>query len=205
MTIDHAGVIIFPEYTILRIIGRLSFPLFSYLIILGLETTQNVRKYFIRLFIFALLSQVPYYFAFGFEPVEQLNIFFTLSFSVLFMVLYRKNNVLMLLPILISFILNFEGSYFGIALIWCIDFLRKNIKLGIPAFLILNFVFFSGWSIQIFSFLAVPIILLHHKGILLIEKEINEKKIFYSIRKYFFYFYYPLHLSIFYLIKTFYL
>jgi len=56
MTIDHIGAILFPEFEVLRVIGRLSFPLFAYLLILGMENTRNIRNYFTRLFIFALIN-----------------------------------------------------------------------------------------------------------------------------------------------------
>ncbi|MDH5691126.1 MAG: conjugal transfer protein TraX, partial [Candidatus Bathyarchaeota archaeon] len=46
MTVDHVGAILYPEFTVLRFIGRLSFPLFAYLLILGMENTRNIRNYF---------------------------------------------------------------------------------------------------------------------------------------------------------------
>ena len=61
MTIDHIGLILYPEYIVLRYIGRLAFPLFAYLLILGMESTRSVMKYFLRLFSFALISQTPFY------------------------------------------------------------------------------------------------------------------------------------------------
>jgi len=92
MTIDHVGVALYPEHIVLRYIGRLSFPLIAYLLILGLESTRNVKNYFTRLLLFALISQVPFYLARGVLPWEQLNIFFTLSLGVLFIYLFERNN-----------------------------------------------------------------------------------------------------------------
>ena len=63
MTIDHMGAILLPEFEVLRIIGRLSFPLFAYLLVLGHKSTGNVRAYFARLFLFAFISQIPFYLA----------------------------------------------------------------------------------------------------------------------------------------------
>ena len=45
MTIDHLGVVFYPQHLIFRVVGRLSFPLFSYLLVLGLESTRNQKKY----------------------------------------------------------------------------------------------------------------------------------------------------------------
>ena len=45
MLIDHVGMEIFPEYKILRIIGRLAFPIFAYMIAEGCFHTRNRKKY----------------------------------------------------------------------------------------------------------------------------------------------------------------
>ena len=67
MTFDHVGSVFFSNQIIWRIIGRFSFPIFCYLIILGLETTGNVIDYFKRLLIFAFISQIPYILALNFQ------------------------------------------------------------------------------------------------------------------------------------------
>ncbi|MFN2363319.1 MAG: TraX family protein, partial [Halarsenatibacteraceae bacterium] len=67
MLIDHIGSIIFPEYIILRVIGRLAFPLFAFLITEGYRHTSNINRYLVRLSIFALISQYPFWLAFGFN------------------------------------------------------------------------------------------------------------------------------------------
>jgi hypothetical protein len=41
MTIDHIGVVLYPEFTVLRMIGRLALPLFSYLIVLGIKKFEG--------------------------------------------------------------------------------------------------------------------------------------------------------------------
>ena len=64
MTIDHVGFFFFPDIEVLRIIGRLSFPLFAWLIANGAYHTKNMHAYLVRLFIFALISQVPFSLAF---------------------------------------------------------------------------------------------------------------------------------------------
>jgi len=74
MTVDHVGAIFYPNYEVLRIIGRISFPLFSYLVALGVESTRNVKKYFIRLLLFGFVSQVPFSLAIGTGILDHLNI-----------------------------------------------------------------------------------------------------------------------------------
>lgn len=46
MLIDHTGLMIFPEYKIFRIIGRLAFPIFAYMIAEGCFYTKKQKKVF---------------------------------------------------------------------------------------------------------------------------------------------------------------
>ena len=47
-------------YTVLRCIGRISFPVFSFLIVEGFRKSSNVYKYFMRILIFAIISELPF-------------------------------------------------------------------------------------------------------------------------------------------------
>lgn len=66
MTIDHLAWLLFPGYPketfplIMHIIGRLAFPIMAYFIAEGYQYTRNRKKYLFRIFIFALISHVPY-------------------------------------------------------------------------------------------------------------------------------------------------
>lgn len=60
MTIDHIGVILLPQYRILRIIGRLSMPIYAFMIAEGCHFTHDRRAYFLRLLGLAILCQVVY-------------------------------------------------------------------------------------------------------------------------------------------------
>ncbi len=202
MTVDHVGVILYPEFTVLRIIGRLSFPLFAYLLILGMESTSNLRNYFIRLFLFALISQVPFFLALDYEPFGYLNIFFTLSFGLLFVHYFKKTSVYAIVPMFASFILPIDYSVYGLAMIGCMYILKEDTKFGVAALVLLNVLFLVPWNSQFLSILAIPLILLHKNGYLKIKRETAEKATIPLWRKYYFYVYYPLHLGLLYLIKT---
>lgn len=52
--------IIYLIYMVCRIIGRLAFPIFSFMIVEGFLHTHNLRKYLCRLFLFAIISEIPY-------------------------------------------------------------------------------------------------------------------------------------------------
>lgn len=60
MVVDHIGVFFFPHVLFLRIIGRLSMPLFAWLIANGAHHTRDMRSYLTRLVSFGVLSQIPF-------------------------------------------------------------------------------------------------------------------------------------------------
>lgn len=60
MLIDHTGAIFFPRLRLLRIIGRLAFPIFCYQLSEGLYYTRSPGKYLGRLCIGALIAEIPY-------------------------------------------------------------------------------------------------------------------------------------------------
>ncbi len=86
MVIDHIGYFLYPQYIILRIIGRLSFPIFAFMIAEGCCHTKNKLKYFSGIFIFAVVYQVFNYF---FVRSPYLCIFVTFSGSILFIYLLQ--------------------------------------------------------------------------------------------------------------------
>ncbi len=197
MTIDHVGVVLYPELTILRIIGRLAFPLFCYLLMLGVKNTRNIKNYFIRLFIFALISQVPYHLAFENIPFARLlNNFFTLSLGVIFL----HSPLLILIPLSISIFLNFDLGVYGFILLACMRLLDKNMMLGTTALVLLGVFSSVIWDLQIFSLLALPIIFFHRMNYKYRNKDGNT--VYPTWRKYFYYAYYPLHLTVLYLISS---
>ena len=61
MLIDHIGLRFASGnlYFILRYIGRIAFPIFAFQIVEGYKHTSNLDKYKKRLFIFALISEIP--------------------------------------------------------------------------------------------------------------------------------------------------
>jgi len=97
MLIDHAGAVFdLPIET--RIIGRIAFPLFVYLIAEGCKHTKSMEKYMLRLGIFALISEIPFDLAFNQVPGQPLrvdffndtNIFYTLFLGVACVYVVRR-------------------------------------------------------------------------------------------------------------------
>lgn len=75
MLIDHIGAVFFPETEWLRIVGRISFPLFVWLLVQGEAHTRDVGRYGLRLAALGLLSQPIYQATFD---TTELNILFEL-------------------------------------------------------------------------------------------------------------------------------
>jgi hypothetical protein len=95
MLVDHIGAVFYmftPAF--FRWIGRISMPLYVYLIAQGCAKTGNINRYMCRLGVFALLSEIPFDLAFwqgyyieeGRPPaidfLTNTNIFYTLFFGV---------------------------------------------------------------------------------------------------------------------------
>lgn len=105
MTIDHVAFLFLYELSLLseimHFIGRLVAPLMCYFLVVGYTRTKNVWRYFVRLMVFALLSQPIYvlflYLAYYptplFEVFGHLNILFNLAFALFFLQLWGGLNL----------------------------------------------------------------------------------------------------------------
>ena len=60
MLVDHSGKMFFPQYQVMRIIGRLAFPLFAYCVSVGCVYSRDRMKYLSRVVLMGLVSQ-PFY------------------------------------------------------------------------------------------------------------------------------------------------
>lgn len=83
MTADHVGLMLLPQFPLLRILGRLSLPIFAYMIAEGCRYTHDRRKYLLRLAGLALACQLVYYFAMG-SLYQCILVTFTLSVCLIY-------------------------------------------------------------------------------------------------------------------------
>ena len=93
MLIDHTSVAYFGQTTLFNVIGRIAFPIFAFQISEGYIHTKNLKKYFKRLIIFAIISQIPFMlFSSTFTSRFSLNIFFTLFIGLFAIYIYDKSH-----------------------------------------------------------------------------------------------------------------
>jgi len=197
MVLDHAGLMFFPGNDLLRILGRLAFPIFAFMIAEGSKYTRNRGRYFGQLFGLAVLCQIVYYIVDG---SMYLSILFTFSLSLLmiFSLQYCKEKPsafrigLFLLSIASVWLLNrifvIDYGFWGCMVPLFAALPHKTRYDSIPVnaaclglgLLILSLVS-GGW--QLWSLAAVPLLLLYSgkRGRLRM--------------KYFFYIFYPAHLA----------
>ena len=90
MLFDHSGYLIYGHLSWMNFVGRIAFPIFAFQISEGYIHTHNLKKYFVRLIIFALISQIPYaWFGYCFFSKMSLNIIFTLILGLLSISIYE--------------------------------------------------------------------------------------------------------------------
>lgn len=93
MVLDHMSVLFFGAGpTVFRIIGRIAFPIFAFMISEGVRYSGNIRKYAVRLFAFALISEIPFDVGMASEFIDfsKQNVYFTLLLGLLSSVVLKK-------------------------------------------------------------------------------------------------------------------
>ena len=196
MLIDHIGAILFPQIEILRIIGRIAFPIFAFTLVEGFFYTKDVKKYMMRLGILALVSEIPFdlaFFGVPFAYVHQ-NVFFTLFLGILMLYFivntpkdFRKALCVAAMILLADYLRTDYGSW-GLLMILCYYEFRDKKWLKYGGICVIN-ILAMGYS-QVYAPLAlIPIALYNGKDGLKCKK--------------FFYGFYPVHLIVLYIISLF--
>jgi hypothetical protein len=156
MLIDHIGYLFFADIPLYRFIGRIAFPLYTYGIVLGYHYTSNAKRYIRRLFLLALVSQLPFMLVFR---TYALNVIFTLLASLLtIMAIDRADSrgrkwTILCFTLIVTFIIPMDYGWYGV-LLACIYRYAKGNRM-IAGHLLLNFAdALLAWHyVQLFSIL----------------------------------------------------
>jgi len=198
MVIDHVAYT-FVEYWsieghILHIIGRITAPIMCFFIAEGYKYTKDLKKYALRLFIFALISQFPYVLFSGNNWTEW-NIFFTLLIGLITIIIYDnvKNVYLKGLGILALLALSIICDWQYFVPLWCLTFHifrgEENRIKRIVAFLSVVLLYFIAAGSIICAGSLIPLFIL---------EMYNGKRGKVKGFKWVFYVFYPVHLVLIY-------
>lgn len=200
MVLDHIKYVYIPiENFATLYLGRITFPLFAFLLTEGYVHTSNIKKYIERIIIFGIISQIPFmFFRTYVGDWLMLNIMFTLMLGLMAILAYDKiNNKFISIPLVILIILSgnlFKVDYgaYGVLLIFIL-YLFKDQKIFLTisyiGVVILHYYHIGCLNINyifniIFTLFPIIIILLYNGK--------QGRKI-----KYFYYWFYPVHMIIF--------
>ncbi|MEG4318357.1 MULTISPECIES: TraX family protein [unclassified Microcoleus] len=187
MVIDHVGFLI--EAEPLRIIGRLSFPLFAWIFARNWERPGEKKALVTRLLLFGIISQVPYVLLFN---AFRLNIMFSfVAIAITFQYIRKSARKILTLAIslIAAQILNTSYGYYAIiCTLMMVSLKEKGSKLWWFGWSITNIIYTItiGWWYQIFAVLT-PLILTYH------DPKLDRKPN--AIEKRFFYYFYPIHIA----------
>ena len=199
---DHIGGIFYPDMIALRVIGRIAFPIYCFLLVQGFLHTSNLKKYMIRMGVFALLSEVPFDLArtgYWLDLGRQ-NVFITLFLGLCCMTIYRLSEqtqqpILMVSGILavciLSQLIRADYQWLGILLIMIFYIWKTSKLICYAAFITVT----SVYCLTVMSWLQAASICA-----LIPIYWYNGKRGKYSFR-YVFYFFYPVHLFILYFVS----
>ena len=223
MLIDHLWATIIPGNQWMTNIGRLAFPIFAFLIVEGFTHTSDFKKYAKRLFIFGLISEIPFnliYTGSFIFPFHQ-NVMFTLLLGLLCIneIDKIKNNrnckaiiwgTLKILGLLLIGTIGFVDYGITGILTIIVFYIFRNFKFAwlgqLISLVLLYIVFFKGQSVIISIFGFEYFLPLQGLGVLslipiwLYNGEKGKKN---KLFQYGFYAFYPVHMLCIYMIYYF--
>ncbi len=161
MLIDHIGYVFFPDEMLWRTIGRIAFPIYVYALVQGHLHTSNKLKYGIRLFIIALVSQLPYEFAFD---TTRLNVVGTLFIAALVLNILDRisskilsGGIILLFGILMQ-VFPFDYGTYGLVLVLLFRYLSSHEIVFAHVFLNVVYLFSNNSILQMYSIIPTLII-----------------------------------------------
>lgn len=222
MLLDHTWGFGLVSNDIFTCIGRIAFPIFAFMIVEGYFKTNNLKKYVLRLFVFALLAEIPFNLMLGgrvIYPVAQ-NVLWTFLIGIGLIWLYEKvknkNIFIRALMLIFVIILAFafgvltlcDYHYAGIFMVLVFYFFHDkkwyNLILQIICLWYINTEMLGGFE-YVFNLFGQEVHLLRQNISMLSLIPIwlyNGKHGYYNkIVRNFYYWFYPCHMLILWIIK----
>lgn len=215
MFIDHVGYIVFDGHSSwFNYVGRLAFPIFAFQISEGYIHTHDVKKYLLRLILFAFISQIPFLLFHSIINNEPgLNVIFTLFLGLVAIIIYDKYNKFVgvfsaIIFGIIAHFLNSDYSFYGVGITFLFYVFNKNKCLLAISFIIATLMQYSYLILVYYNYgfeflknvfiIYLPYFICTIFSIIIILCY-NKKKG--PSTKYFFYLFYPLHMILIYILS----
>ena len=211
MTVDHVTDLLYPGFpnapvaVALHTVGRLTAPIMWFFVAEGFHHTSNLRKYLLRMFVFAVISHFAYCFAFGIPMVpftsgvlNQTSVIWPLFLAIVALWVLNSANGLsewkkLLLVMLIN-LLAFPADWSCIAVMAVVYMYDKrgNLKgqmLGMLCWVVLYAVVSFFYASRVYAVVQLGVILVYP-----LLRQYNGQRGRAKWMKWFFYLYYPAHL-----------
>lgn len=198
MLADHLGSLFFPEDPVLRLLGRMAFPIFAFLVAQGCRWTRSPQRYVARLALLAAGSQIPFLLAFP-DGYTGGNVVLTLlAGGVACLAPPARKSLVLICMALVSEFCRFDYGAAGVLAVFVFWWVGERMEHRIAAFLIVGLLtagrhgilavaigrsFQNDFVAQAFSFLAVWVALVY-------DNSVGRKW------RGFFYLFYPVHLIV---------
>ncbi|CAM4512092.1 hypothetical protein FHS16_003418 [Paenibacillus endophyticus] len=192
MLIDHIGLLWFPESSAWRIVGRLALPFYAFTMVLGYFRTRDVKRYLRRVAWIAVLSQLPYQFAFDRLEVNTVGSLFVCLLLLRLLDQWKGKQVLQVIAAAgFAAILEFFPFSYGAYIVLLVLIYRYaqiqwfalfHFSLNVVSF------FIKGWFLQAFSLFATFLIV-YWPGFIRSADKIKVPRLVWRS-------FYPLHLAV---------
>lgn len=200
MLLDHIGATMVPGYG-LRIIGRIAFPIFCFLMAEGAYHTKNPRKYCLRLVIGMLLAELPFDLAFRLRPTweyQSVMVTLLLGFLAVELIQNTKNDFVKLLAVCGGFALAewAHTDYGGLGVLLVVLFSQTRGKLWLQTVLVAMFAWMlDSFPVQVLG-ISVPIEMFAVLAMVPISLYSGRKVTSSRAVQWGFYLFYPVHLTV---------
>ncbi|MBO1305086.1 hypothetical protein JZO70_02865 [Enterococcus sp. 669A] len=215
MTLDHIAIVFAPQLslgvrTLFYACGGITFPIMAYLLVEGYKHTSNVKRYGLRLLVFAIISYVPFAWAMG---TFVFNVLFTLLLGLITLYLYdHMNNRILFWFVFVGltlFSVVMDWGLVGVPMVLMYYIVRGNwaryIVPLLPSVILMTLMFLvSGGELTVAIVHSLPQLAFAYVGgglSAILLKNYNGLRG--RSMKYLFYGYYPAHLLILAIIRDF--